>query len=85
MPPIPCGDFNNPGTGVDETAYLLSHLADYCDYVLHPVCGLVFTSPLPTRALDFVFQPAGCRHVRSEIVRSMLSDHRLVLVEFEVD
>lgn len=85
VPPIICGDFNNPGTRDDATASLLSHLSDYCDYVLHPVTGLTFPSPLPSRALDFIFLPAGCRDVRCEIVRSMLSDHRPVLVEFEVD
>ncbi len=84
VPPIICGDFNNPGTGDDATASLLSHLSDYCDYSLHPVGGRTFPSPLPSRALDFVFVPAGCRNVRSEIVRSMLSDHRPVVVEFDL-
>ncbi len=36
IPPIVCGDLNNPGHGSDATASLLSHLSDYCDYVLHP-------------------------------------------------
>ena len=84
MPPIICGDFNNPGTGNDATASLLSHLSDYSDYVLQPVGGRTFPSPLPSRALDFVFLPAGCAVVRCEVVRTMLSDHRPVLVEFEV-
>ena len=84
VPPIICGDFNNPGTGNDATASLLSHLSDYSDYVLHPTSGRTFPSPLPSRALDFVFLPAGCVLVRCEVVRSMLSDHRPVVVEFEV-
>lgn len=84
VPPIICGDFNNPGTGNDATASLLSHLSDYSDYVLQPVGGRTFPSPLPSRALDFVFLPAGCAVVRCEVVRTMLSDHRPVLVEFEV-
>jgi endonuclease/exonuclease/phosphatase family metal-dependent hydrolase len=83
MPPIICGDFNNPGTNDDATASLLSHLSDYCDYRMHPVGGLTFPSPLPQRALDFVFLPGGCSEVRSEVVRSMLSDHLPVAVEFE--
>lgn len=85
MPPIICGDFNNPGTGDDATASLLSHLSDYSDYVLHPVGGRTFPSPMPSRALDFIFLPSGCREVRSEVVRSMLSDHRPVVVEFDVE
>jgi endonuclease/exonuclease/phosphatase family metal-dependent hydrolase len=84
IPPIICGDFNNPGTRDDATASLLSHLSDYCDYVLHPLAGLTFPSPMPQRALDFIFLPAGCVQVRSEVVRSMLSDHLPVVVEFDI-
>jgi endonuclease/exonuclease/phosphatase family metal-dependent hydrolase len=83
LPPIICGDFNNPGSRDDATASLLSHLSDYCDYSLHPVTAKTFPSPLPRRALDFVFLPAGCRHVRCEVVRSLLSDHLPVVVEFD--
>jgi endonuclease/exonuclease/phosphatase family metal-dependent hydrolase len=84
IPPIICGDFNNPNTRDDATASLLSHLSDYCDYALHPATGLTFPSPMPSRALDFIFLPAGCASVRCEVVRSMLSDHRPVVVEFDV-
>ncbi|HVU32494.1 MAG TPA: endonuclease/exonuclease/phosphatase family protein [Opitutaceae bacterium] len=83
-PPIVCGDFNNPNTQDDATAALLSHLSDYCEYSLHPAVGLTFPSPMPRRALDFVFLPEGCSSVRCEVVRSMLSDHLPVVVEFEV-
>lgn len=84
VPPIVCGDFNNPGTRDDATASLLSHLSDYCDYRLHPVGGYTFPSPLPQRTLDFVFLPGGCTGAKCEIVKSMLSDHRPVVVEFDV-
>ena len=83
IPPIICGDFNNPGTRDDATASLLSHLSDYGDYVLHPIVGKTFPSPLPRRALDFIFLPAACLRVRCEIVRSLLSDHLPVVVEFD--
>ncbi len=83
VPPIICGDFNNPGTRDDATASLLSHLSDYCDYVLHPVAAKTFPSPLPRRALDFIFLPGGCVDVRCEVVRSLLSDHLPVAVEFD--
>jgi endonuclease/exonuclease/phosphatase (EEP) superfamily protein YafD len=39
---------------------------------------------LPTRALDFVFLPPGCEASYCEIVRSFISDHRPVLVDFEL-
>jgi len=84
VPPVVCGDFNTPDKGGDATASLLSHLCDYGDYRLHPLMGRTFPSPLPSRALDFVFVPPGCRGVRSEVVRSFLSDHRPVMVEFSV-
>jgi endonuclease/exonuclease/phosphatase family metal-dependent hydrolase len=84
VPPIVCGDFNNPDTGDDATASLFSHLSDYGDYSLHPRMAPTYPSPLPRRALDFVFVPPGCRAVHSEVVRSFLSDHRPVMVEFSV-
>jgi endonuclease/exonuclease/phosphatase family metal-dependent hydrolase len=84
VPPIVCGDFNNPDTGDDATASLFSHLSDYGDYSLHPRMAPTYPSPMPRRALDFVFVPPGCKAVRSEVVRSFLSDHRPVMVEFSV-
>lgn len=84
VPPIVCGDLNNPGHRSDATAALLSHLSDYCDYTLHPLKGRTFPSPLPSRLLDFVFLPAGCHEPKSEVVRSFLSDHRPVRVEFRL-
>jgi endonuclease/exonuclease/phosphatase family metal-dependent hydrolase len=84
VPPIICGDFNNSGTANDATAALLSHLSDYSDYVLQPVAAGTFPSPLPSRALDFVFLPQECRLTKCEVVRSMLSDHRPVVVDFSI-
>jgi endonuclease/exonuclease/phosphatase family metal-dependent hydrolase len=85
LSPIVCGDLNNPGHRSDATASLLSHLSDYGDYVLHPQNGRTFPSPLPSRLLDFVFLPSSsCFEVRSEVIRSYLSDHRPVRVEFDL-
>lgn len=83
--PIVCGDFNNPGSHQgDATSSLLSHLYDLDDYVLHPKEGRTFPSPLPSRLLDFVFLPPGCTDVQSKVIRSLLSDHRPVMVEFSL-
>lgn len=82
--PIVCGDMNNSGKAADATASLLSHLSDYGEYTLHPSSGRTFPSPLPGRLLDFVFLPEACGRGHSAIVRSMLSDHRPVMVDFEV-
>jgi endonuclease/exonuclease/phosphatase family metal-dependent hydrolase len=84
VPPIVCGDFNTSSTGSDATASLLSHLSDHGDYELHPQNGRTFPSPLPTRTLDFVFLPPGCVAAHCEIVRSFISDHRPVLVDFDL-
>ena len=84
LPPIICGDFNNPGTSADATAALLSHLSDYAEYALHPVNGRTFPSPLPRRMLDFVLLPPACTRIHSEVVRAILSDHRPVLVDFDL-
>ncbi|MDB6126483.1 MAG: Endonuclease/exonuclease/phosphatase [Verrucomicrobia bacterium] len=84
VPPLICGDFNNPGTSPDATAALLSHLSDYWDYALHPVDGRTFPSPLPQWMLDFVFLPPMCHAAKSQVVRAFISDHRPVMVDFDL-
>lgn len=84
VPPIVCGDLNNTHHASDATATLLSHLHDYDDYSLHPREGRSFPSPLPSRLLDFVYLPPGARNAKSHVVRSFLSDHRPVVVDFDV-
>ena len=83
MPPIICGDFNNPHTQNDATVALLSHLTDYGDYTMYPQTGGTFPSPLPRRRLDFVFLPHQCVKVECTILRTLLSDHCPGLVEFQ--
>ncbi|WED67504.1 endonuclease/exonuclease/phosphatase family protein [Synoicihabitans lomoniglobus] len=83
--PIVCGDFNTPGRDGDVTAALDSHLQELGNYTRHPRRGRTFPSPLPARLLDFVFVPPRARDPHCHVVRSMLSDHRPVLVEFEVN
>ena len=80
--PIVCGDFNTPQTANDVTAALHQHLQELGDYALLPRRGGTFPSPLPTRLLDFVFVPPGARTPRCHIVRTLLSDHRPVMVDF---
>ncbi len=81
-PPIVCGDFNNPAHRPDATATLLGYFEESNNYTLLPKTGRTFPSPFPARALDYVFLPEKCLHPKAEIVRSLLSDHRPVLVEF---
>ena len=88
LPPVVCGDFNNSAMQADATAALLREFSGHGhgDYTMHPTDGAcTFPSPLPGRALDFILLPPGCRHARSEVVRSFLSDHRPVLVDCELE
>jgi endonuclease/exonuclease/phosphatase family metal-dependent hydrolase len=87
VPPILCGDLNNPAHSPDATAVLLGYLEERDDYMLLPKAGKggrTFPSPWPARSLDFVYLPAVCPLQHTEVVRSYLSDHRPVLVEFQV-
>ena len=43
-----------------------------------------FPSFWPQRALDYVYLPGPCAQVEVTVVRSYLSDHRPVLVAFEL-
>ena len=83
-PPIVCGDFNNPSHWPDATATLLGYFEQSNNYTLLPKKGRTFPSPFPARALDYFFLPQECQEPKAEIVRCMLSDHRPVLVEFNL-
>lgn len=83
--PIVCGDFNTPQTSSDVTAALGRHLQDMGAYTLHPRKGRTFPSPLPVRLLDFVFVPPQATTPFCRVVNSKLSDHRPVMVEFELN
>jgi endonuclease/exonuclease/phosphatase family metal-dependent hydrolase len=84
LPPLVCGDFNTPSAKPDATATLLGYLESTHNYTLLPKAGRTFPSVLPARALDYVFLPEECREPKAEIIRSLLSDHRPVLVEFSL-
>lgn len=84
-PPMVCGDFNTPSHLPDATAMLLGYFEQAHNYILLPKTGHTFPSAWPARALDYVFLPEQCREPRAKIVRSLLSDHQPVLVEFAMD
>lgn len=84
-PPILCGDFNNTSTRPDATAMLLGFCEQSNNYTLLPKAGRTFPAALPALSLDFVLLPEECRPVHSEVVRSYLSDHRPVLVDFDLE
>ncbi|MBA3848880.1 MAG: endonuclease [Opitutus sp.] len=87
--PIVCGDLNNPAHTPDATAMLLGYFEEFDNYLLVPKAGAgrahhTFPSLWPARALDYVYLPSRCHRVEVTVVRSYLSDHRPVLVEFHV-
>lgn len=84
IPPLVCGDMNNPSHTDDATASLLTYFSQHGHYTLHPQRARTFPSPMPRRTLDFVFLPPGCVEVYCLVVRSWLSDHRPVMVEFKL-
>lgn len=83
-PPLMCGDFNNAPHQPDATAMLLGYCEETNNYTLLPKAGRTFPAAMPVFSLDFVLLPQECRVIHSEIVRCHLSDHRPVLVEFEL-
>lgn len=85
LAPILCGDLNNSVDKKDATASLFRYFERHGSYTLHPQRARTFPSPFPRRTLDFIFLPPGCRQVLSLVVRSFLSDHRPVLVDFSFD
>ena len=84
VPPILCGDFNTSARGRDATAALYESFRRYGEYTLLPEDARTFPSPLPSRTLDFVFLPPACRLPQSAVLRSYLSDHRPVVVDFRL-
>jgi len=84
-PPTLCGDFNNPPHQPDATATLLGFCEQTNNYTLLPKAGRTFPAALPAFLLDFVLLPEQCRPVHAEVVRCYLSDHRPVLVDFELE
>lgn len=87
--PIVCGDLNNPAHAPDATAMLLGYFEQFENYQLLPKAAPgaaqhTYPSLWPRRALDYIYLPGRCTHVDVTVVRSYLSDHRPVLVDFQL-
>lgn len=82
--PIICGDFNASQNRRGDAVYqLFGYILSHDAYRLYPERGSTFPAHRPVRGIDFVFMPSDyyCRSV--EIVRSLVSDHLPVMIEFE--
>jgi len=84
--PIICGDFNCPAVKPDAVTQVLGHLGRAGAYSLYPQgrSGRTFPSLWPQRALDHVCLPPECGAGEAVVIRTMLSDHRPVLVQFSL-
>lgn len=86
--PLICGDLNNPSHQPDATATILGYLEQFDNYTLLPKgrragrAAHTYPSIWPQRALDYVYLPDRCKEPQVTVLRSYLSDHRPVLVEF---
>lgn len=83
--PLICGDFNARSTkDTDAVAVLLQRILEHHEYSLHPPPRVkTFPSQLPQRSLDYVFLPRPMVKRHCHAVRSHLSDHRPVFLEFD--
>ena len=85
LQPIVCGDFNTSSKRAgDAVQHLFEYLMSNGDYKLYPIKSRTFPAILPSRSLDFVFLPAPLYKKHCEVCRVVLSDHRPVLIDFEM-
>ena len=83
--PIFCGDFNSgPRSAEDAVRQLDEALAAIGDYRIYPIGESTFPSFWPQQKLDFIFIPADLKVRFCEVPTIRLSDHRPVLMEFEI-
>lgn len=83
-PALVCGDFNCGPSEEDAVQVLRRHLNGHGGYGFHPEGGRTFPSFMPARGLDFVLVPQRFGVRRVEVLPSLLSDHRPVMIELDV-
>jgi endonuclease/exonuclease/phosphatase family metal-dependent hydrolase len=85
LAPIVCGDFNSQSkTAGDAVRHLFDYLhqEEHGHYTVYPRDARTFPTYWPSTGIDFVILPEPYRKVRCEVIRSFVSDHRPVLLEF---
>lgn len=81
--PIICGDFNSGSRRVDDAvSHLFRFVQNHGDYRLYPEGSRTFPAHFPSRGIDFILLPAPYHRIRCQVLKSYLSDHRPVLLEF---
>ncbi|OIO58640.1 MAG: hypothetical protein COZ46_06245 [Verrucomicrobia bacterium CG_4_10_14_3_um_filter_43_23] len=85
--PIICGDFNSKSKKTNDAVnHLFDHMQkNHADYNLFPVKKYTYPAFLPYKGLDFVFLPKCYKLIDCRVIKTYLSDHLPVLLEFEVE
>lgn len=82
--PIICGDFNSRSARAgDAVGHLFDYIRSHGNYGIFPKSAATFPAHLPQRLIDFIFVPEPFQPMHCEVVKTYLSDHRPVLLEFK--
>lgn len=83
--PIICGDFNSVAWNEkDAVKHLFKHMQEKTDYALYPLNAPTYPAILPYKGLDFIFVPHEYKVLECKVIRTYLSDHLPVYLEFEI-
>lgn len=86
LPPVVCGDFNSRASiAGDAVQHLFRHMIEHGAYSLYPEKARTFPSIRPLKGIDFMFIPNDFSVTECHVVKTLLSDHIPVVVEFETD
>ncbi|MGL4370010.1 MAG: endonuclease/exonuclease/phosphatase family protein, partial [Spirochaetota bacterium] len=84
--PVICGDFNTSSSReADAVQHLFSFMNRHDRYELFPEKAPTFPSHFPVRGLDFIMLPSQYTCIECTVIKSYLSDHRPVLMEFRIN
>jgi endonuclease/exonuclease/phosphatase family metal-dependent hydrolase len=83
--PIICGDFNCPRTRSGDAVLRLFQYLQEHGYNIYPQKARTFPAYFPIRTIDFIFMPQQYTVIDTRVLPVYVSDHRPVLVEFQLD
>ncbi len=83
--PIICGDFNTSDQHYgDAVEHLFHSVSKHGGYNIYPENTRTFPSHFPSKCIDFVLLPKRYQMIHCQVVKSYTSDHRPVLLKFEI-
>ena len=83
--PIICGDFNSSYKGERDAVHrLFTFMRTFDNYKLYPQKASTFPAHFPLRRLDFIMLPSRYCALHCHVVKSFISDHRPVIMDFEI-